>query len=141
MNKNEHIELSVIGLGRFGQFWANHLSRFYPTYIFDIDEQKANLNSNIGNRASLERCLKNKYIFLTIPIGQIKNFLIDNKNLFEPDTVLVDCASVKMPILDWFGRYVPEDVFYVASHPLFGPDSAREGLKGQKITGQYDWIH
>jgi prephenate dehydrogenase len=134
MKKNEHIELSVIGLGRFGQFWAKHLNRFYPTYIFDLDERKAKLNSNIGKWASLERCLKKKYIFLTIPIRQIKFFLIDNENLFEPGTVLVDCASVKKPILDWFGHYVSDDVFYVASHPLFGPDSAREGLKGQKIT-------
>jgi len=47
--------------------------------------------------------------------------------------VLIDCASVKVPVLGWFEDHLPDDVYYIASHPLFGPDSANKKLHGKKI--------
>ena len=51
-----------------------------------------------------------------------------------PGTTLIDCASVKIAVVEWFRKFLPETVYYVASHPLFGPDSGTGGIAGQKIT-------
>ena len=39
-------EIAVIGLGRFGTFWANHLSKFYKVFGYDVRPYlKSNLNT------------------------------------------------------------------------------------------------
>ena len=129
----EPIDFSVIGTGRFGHFWCRHLSKHYPTFAYDINPK---CKSNLGRIAkwdSLENCLTKKYIFLTIPIHSLKDFLIDNQYSFKKNTVLIDCASVKVPVLGWFKDHLPEQVYYIASHPLFGPDSAFKNLHDKEI--------
>jgi prephenate dehydrogenase len=135
-NQTKLIEFSIIGLGRFGSFWAKHLSRFYKTSFYDINEEKKTGVEQYGEWASLKENLAKDFIFLTIPIRRLAEFLKENRSRFRPGSVVIDCASVKMAVVDWFEQYLPGNVFYAASHPLFGPDSARNGLQGQSITLQ-----
>jgi prephenate dehydrogenase len=125
---SDPIDFSVIGTGRFGHFWCRHLSKFHPTYAFDINPDCRKKVERFAIWDSLENCLTKKYIFLTIPIHSLKDFLRDNKKSFKKESVLIDCASVKVPVLGWFEDHLPEDVYYIASHPLFGPDSAKNNL-------------
>jgi prephenate dehydrogenase len=129
MIKSDLIEFSVIGTGRFGHFWCRHLSKYHPTFAYDINPNCRKKVERFAIWDSLENCLTKKYIFLTIPIHSLKDFLRDNKQNFKKESVLVDCASVKVPVLDWFKNNLPEDVYYIASHPLFGPDSAKNKLR------------
>lgn len=130
------IEFSIVGSGRFGTFWGTHLSRFYQTSFYDINPDAQEKIAPHGAWASLEESLSKDFIFLTIPIRRLAGFLKENGSLFRPGSVVIDCASVKMAVVDWFEQYLPDNVFYAASHPLFGPDSARHGLAGQSITLQ-----
>jgi len=142
------IEFSVIGAGRFGTFWGKHLSRLYPTFYYDPDQSRKKVVERFASWCSLEECLQKKFIFLTIPIGKLTEFLQKNCDRFKSGSVLIDCASVKAPVMQWFEKYLPEDVFYVASHPLFGPDSARLRLRdhlmvlipGQVPFGDYRFL-
>ena len=130
----EPIEFSVIGAGRFGVFWGNHLCTYYPTSFFDV---RSETKKKIGSPArwqSLKQCLQKDYIFLTLPIGEMRGFLKKNMKAVKRGAVIIDCASVKKPVLDWFEEYIPEGIFFAASHPLFGPDSAREGLRNHLLT-------
>jgi prephenate dehydrogenase len=127
------LEFAVIGTGRFGYFWCRQLSKHYPTVAYDIDPDCRKRIERFAKWVSLEECFEKKYIFLTIPIHSIKDFLIQNEHKFNKDSVLIDCASVKVPVLEWFKEYLPEDVYYIASHPLFGPDSARNKLQDNVI--------
>lgn len=133
MKKNDH-EFAVIGTGRFGTFWARHLSGYYPVSVYDMNEGRKDIVAEFATWDSLDRCLGKKYIFLTIPIRQIVTFLHENKKKFSPGSVVIDCASIKEPVIQWMEKELPENVFYIASHPLFGPDSARGGLKDHIIT-------
>jgi len=133
MIKSEPIEFSVVGTGRFGHFWCRHLSKEHPTYAFDVNPDCRKKVERFAIWDSLENCLTKKYIFLTIPIHSLEDFLRDNKKRFKKGTVLIDCASVKVPVLGWFEDHLPDDVYYIASHPLFGPDSARNKLRDNVI--------
>ena len=134
MSKNNSTEFAVIGAGRFGSFWAEHLSKYYPVSMYDIDP---NLKSTVGCFAKWEEldiCLKKQFIFLTIPIRKIVPFIRENKDIFQTGTTIIDCASIKEPVMQWIDDELPDRLFYIASHPLFGPDSARAGLKDHMIT-------
>ncbi len=143
-----NIEFAVIGAGRFGTFWGKHLSKLYPTFFYDQDKEREKEIERFASWRSLDECLQKKFIFLTIPIGKLEEFLKDNRDKFQPGSVLIDCASVKGPVMHWFEAYLPEDIFYVASHPLFGPDSARVRLRdhlmvlipGQVPFGEYRFL-
>jgi prephenate dehydrogenase len=128
MQKSDPIEFSIIGAGRFGYFWGKHLNKYYSTSFFDNDKERVKSRKNL-KWDTLENCLKKKYIFLTIPIGKFEEFLKNNSHKIQSGSIVIDCASVKVAVMDWFAKYLPEDVFYIASHPLFGPDSARNKLR------------
>jgi len=132
--RKEKIEFSIIGAGRFGTFWGAHLSKHYPVYFFDVDDSKRPQIDAFASWESLNSCLAKDYIFLTIPIGRMASFLQVNGPKIRAGSVVIDCASVKEPVIEWFEKYVPTEIGYAASHPLFGPDSAREGLTGHTIT-------
>ena len=129
MRKSDDIEFSIIGAGRFGQFWGKRISKYYPTYFYDINPEQKKKIVKFAHWDSLENCLEKKFIFLTVPIGKMKEFLKNNANKFKSGSVMIDCASVKVPVLNWLSNYLPQDINYVASHPLFGPDSARNKLR------------
>jgi prephenate dehydrogenase len=127
-------EISVIGLGRFGTFWANHLSKFYTVYGYDINIQ---LNNEINNKiqiVDLKTCLSKDIIFLTIPISKMEAFLKQKSQLVSKSSIFIDCASVKQCVIEWLEKFIPAGVYFASCHPLFGPDSAGDGLKDQQIT-------
>jgi len=134
MAKNNPIEIAVIGTGRFGRFWVKHLYKYFPVYIYDVDPSGKDDLAAFAKWTNLDICLEKQYIFLTIPIRQIAPFLKENKHKLRNETVLIDCASIKVPVMEWFEKELPDDVYYIASHPLFGPDSARTGLKDHIIS-------
>lgn len=127
---------SIIGTGRFGSFWGTQLNRFFPVLCFDENADRNREEISCGQWATLEECLACDYVFLTIPIRRIEDFLKKNAQLFRPGSVVIDCASVKMCVVEWFHQYLPQSVNFAASHPLFGPDSARYSLKNHVITLQ-----
>jgi prephenate dehydrogenase len=132
--ENKPIEFAVIGAGRFGIFWGRHLSKYHPVYFYDRDISRKNLIKQFGAWASLEECLCKPFIFLTIPIRRIEGFIKEYAADIRPGSVLIDCASVKMIVIDWFQQHLPEQIYFAASHPLFGPDSARNGLTDHTIA-------
>ncbi len=132
--KTKPIEFSIIGAGRFGIFWGNHLAAYYPTNFYDCNPKVIQKLSPAAKWQTLNQCLHKDYIFLTLPIGQIPVFLKNHANQIKKGSVVIDCASVKLPILAWFEKYIPAGVYYIASHPLFGPDSARSGLQDHLLA-------
>ncbi len=132
--KTEKPTFSVIGAGRFGSFWGMHLSRRVPVSFFDRDARRRESIAPPAKWAALETCLTCDYVFLTIPIRHIAGFLQKNAAKFPAGTVVIDCASVKIAVEEWFRNYLPPHVHFVASHPLFGPDSAAGGIAGHTIT-------
>ncbi len=131
---NKSTEIAIIGLGRFGYFWGKHLSENFNVYGFDTDDSKKdNLASSIM-WCDLNECLKKEIIFLTIPIRKIEDFLIKYGKNIRDYSIIIDCASVKLCVVDWLAKYLSPKIFFASCHPLFGPDSARTGLEGQKIS-------
>jgi prephenate dehydrogenase len=52
----------------------------------------------------------------------------------RPGALVLDVGSVKTFPAEVMGRGLPENVEIVATHPLFGPQSAANGIAGLKIA-------
>lgn len=125
-----NFKIAFIGAGRFGFFFGSLINQYEEVLFYD----KIGNKKNFENFGTLEQCLQADFVFLTIPISEIESFIREHGAKIKPGAVVVDCASVKVSVLNWFKSSLPDGVEYVLTHPLFGPDSARKGLKGHQIT-------
>jgi len=48
--------------------------------------------------------------------------------------IVVDTCSVKKRPVEWMLAHFPESVQILGTHPLFGPDSGKQGIAGLKIA-------
>jgi prephenate dehydrogenase len=115
--------VGLIGFGNFGRFIFNHLSRHYSVLAYDKKTR----------RASLDRVLACPRIILAIPVQNIGPFLKKNARKIKPETVIIDVASVKMLSIWTIRRFLPDNPL-LATHPLFGPESAKDGIKGMSLV-------
>ena len=138
--------VGILGLGRFGKFWATVLSHSHTVYGFNRSIP-AEPNCTL---VSLEELCKLPVIFICVPMRTVPEMLKKIAPLLAPDTLVVDTCSVKMEPVRWMKEFLPESVNILATHPMFGPESAKEGLTGLPLMmhpvrmpqNQYDeWSH
>ena len=138
--------VGILGLGRFGKFWATVLSHSHTVYGFNRSVP-AEPNCTL---VSLEELCKFPVIFICVPMRTVPEMLKKIAPLLAPDTLVVDTCSVKMEPVRWMKELLPESVNILATHPMFGPESAKEGLTGLPLMmhpvrmpqNQYDeWSH
>jgi len=115
---------AVIGLGRFGRFWAEMLSSQFSvvgTSRRTIPDLPAAVQ-----QVELPEALTADYIFLCVAISAMPEVLDRIAPHLPPGATVVDTCSVKVfPVAEMEAR-LPQEVGIIATHPMFGPDSARE---------------
>lgn len=129
------MEIGILGFGRFGQFLAKILKKKNKIYVYDIIKKRSKMAEKLGvSFLNLEEILKKKLIILAIPISEMENVLKKIKDKVGKGQIIMDVLSVKEYPVSLMKRYLPQQVEILASHPLFGPDSAKEGLEGLQIV-------
>jgi prephenate dehydrogenase len=116
--------MSVIGLGRFGTFWAQMLSSFGPV-MGTSRRTVAGLPPGV-RQVPIETAAQAEVVFLTVAISAVPTVLDQLAPLLRADATVVDTCSVKVFPTREMEQRLPSSVDIVASHPMFGPDSARE---------------
>ena len=127
-------QIGVIGLGRFGRLMIRYLAQDFTVTVFDRrgrgNEIEA-LGAVWGSLASACRC---DVVIPAVPISAMEALLGEMAVLLRPDCLVVDVCSVKVFPVQWMRRWLPDSVAILASHPMFGPDSAAASLAGRKIV-------
>ncbi len=121
------MRIGVYGMGRFGYFWASILSN-----IFSLSVSSRNPSALIPpncTRVDIDELGSLDLIFLTVSIRAIPEALRNLKPHLASHTTVADTASVKLAPLDWMQEILPSSVGILATHPMFGPESAKGGLK------------
>ncbi|HUP90525.1 MAG TPA: prephenate dehydrogenase/arogenate dehydrogenase family protein [Longimicrobiales bacterium] len=119
--------VGIVGYGRFGRLWASILAPHFDVLVTDTVEQPE------PNFVSLEvLCARAATVFLCVPINQFDDVVQSIAPLIRPHTVVLDTCSVKEhPARIMTERLSGiEDVTLIATHPMFGPDSAARGIQG-----------
>jgi len=75
-----------------------------------------------------------KIIILAVPINQIQNVLRQISPFVQKDVLVIDVCSVKEKPIQWMKQLLPKSVSILGTHPMFGPDSAKDRIKGKTIV-------
>ena len=126
--------IGIIGFGRFGKLMAGYLARDFNVSVYNRSD-KASAIQNVGASASsFPQVCRQPVVILAVPISYMQAVLKAAAPHLKKDALIVDVCSVKILPVQWMKALLPDNVSILATHPMFGPDSAATSLKGRKIV-------
>lgn len=127
--------IGLIGYGRFGRLTVQNLSDDFNLFVHTRNaEKKEDIEQAGGQLVTLEEACAQKIVILCVPISAMQTTLKQIAPLLKPGTMVVDVCSVKVYPVQWMKELLPDTVEILATHPMFGPDSAAESVSGYKIV-------
>ncbi len=131
MNKS----LGIIGVGAFGEFMLKHIVPYFDVSIFDSKRDLKDVAALYNVHAkSLDEICQSDIVVISVPVQQIQPIIDQIKDKLRPGQLVMDVASVKCLPIDILKKNIPSGVDIVSLHPLFGPQSGRDGIKGLNIA-------
>jgi len=127
--------MGIIGVGAFGAFAARHLAQHFDLVLCDPKANVEKLAREIGARAGdLSAAAGCDVVVLAVPVQKMRAVLAEIAPKLKQGALVVDVASVKIRPASWMEELVPAGVSIVGTHPLFGPQSGKQGVKGLNIA-------
>lgn len=123
--------IGLLGFGRFGRMVLEYLSPAKLVRVYDTDPQKL---EGLAQAASFEPTISSQVIILCVPISSLEEACRKMAPHLRPGQIVVDTCSVKERPLRWMLAHLPKSVEILGTHPLFGPDSGKDGIAGLKIV-------
>ena len=125
------MEIGIIGFGRFGRFASELLRHDFRISVFDRGE----ITSPRGIQClPLEKVASKPILIFCVPISQIESTCKEVRPFLFPGQLVLDTCSVKVFPIGIMQRTLPRFVEIVGTHPLFGSDSARRGIRDLRIA-------
>ena len=126
--------IGIIGYGRFGQLAARYLSQ--DTDVFVCGRKEIAVDNDLPRvyPTDLKKVCGQKIVIPAVPISSFQDMLRQIAPLLQTDSLVVDVCSVKTLPSQWMEEILPDTVSILATHPMFGPDSAARSLQGMKIA-------
>lgn len=107
------------------------LSRNKKVRVYDSDASKT---AGLADAVSLEDALSSQLILLCVPISAMESTCLEMASHLRGGEIVLDTCSVKQKPVNWMLQHLPIETEVLGTHPLFGPDSAKEGIAGLKIV-------
>jgi len=128
MNKKS---VTIIGFGRFGKTLFELLKDDFTVTIY----QRNKKGKNLPVTNDLQEAYKSEFIFYAVPIQTFASVITEHKKFFQPDHVLIDVLSVKLHPAGVFRKELKgTKTQALLTHPLFGPDSSKNGFENLPIV-------
>ena len=113
-------KVAIVGFGRFGKILKKILENDFKLII-------------IG-RNNLEDIIKADVVFYCVPISAFESVIKSHKKYFKDNHLLIDVLSVKIHSKKVFEKYLRGlKTQALLTHPMFGPDSSKNGFDGLPI--------
>ena len=126
------MRIGVYGLGRFGAFWAGLLAESFKVYGYSRNPDR--ITPQGVERVSFDDIFNCQVIFLCNAISAMEPVLKGMEGRLKPGTLVVDTCSVKVYPVRLMKSLLPDNVGIMGTHPMFGPDSGRNGVRGLPIV-------
>ncbi len=133
-NKGKISPIGIIGFGRFGRVLADVLKREFKIIVFSRPKPKNFPKNPKVNLRSLKETAGCKIVILAVPISVFAQVIKEINPYLKKGSLVVDVCSVKKYPVRIMEKYLPKEIEILATHPLFGPDSIKNGLNGLKIV-------
>ncbi|AZO76286.1 MULTISPECIES: prephenate dehydrogenase [unclassified Bosea (in: a-proteobacteria)] len=125
--------IGLMGFGAFGRLIARHLRPHCRLLAFDPTLPADATSGGIiaADPAEIAAC---DIVILAVPVAALSEAIATLRPHLGAGAIVVDVGSVKIgPAMTMLAQ-LPEDVEIVGTHPLFGPQSGRDGIAGLKIA-------
>ena len=128
--------ISIVGFGRFGKTLYRLLQDDFTITLYDINPDiffGVSLCAGTKKVTSLTDVYKNDTVFLAVPIALFEETIITHKEYMR-DNLLIDVLSVKEhPARIYAKELKGTGARYILTHPMFGPDSSKDGFEGLSL--------
>ncbi|MER2519606.1 MAG: prephenate dehydrogenase/arogenate dehydrogenase family protein [Bdellovibrionales bacterium] len=127
--------LGLLGVGAFGKLAAPYLAKHFNVVFFDPIQDLRLLAEEMGARAgTLAEAASCDVVVLAMPIQKLDAALRDVAPHLLSGAVVIDVVSVKVKPKRMMELALPTYVDIVGTHPLFGPQSGKNGIAGLTIA-------
>ena len=128
------MKVGIIGFGRLGKLCATHMVKDFELYIYDRVDKVDEIKKIKAKPTQLKEFGICDIVIPFVPISEFENTIIELKNILKPGALIVDVCSVKEHPVEVMKKHLDKEVQILATHPMFGPDSAKDTLFGTKIA-------
>ena len=127
--------LGVVGFGQFGQLAVRTLKDHFEVLVADKAPEAAARAAAAGVAfGSLADAAARDVVVVAVPVAAMRAVFAELAPHLKAGALVVDVGSVKMLPVRLMSDILPAHVDLVATHPLFGPQSARDGLPGLRLV-------
>lgn len=132
------MKLGIIGFGRLGKLLTRYLAQDADVLVYDpkFDESQLSLEATkLGAKAAgFEQVCACPIVIPCVPIGHFEEVIQKMAPHLKAGTLVADVCSVKELPSEIMKKHLGSDIHLLATHPMFGPDSARHTVFGRKIV-------
>lgn len=133
--KSEKRSLGMIGIGQFAEFFIPHLKPYFSKIVIASKNDKSAIAKRLDvAHGNIKDSSSQDFVILAMPISETEKVLMEIKDSVKPGSVIMDICSVKIYPLTLMKKILPENINIIGSHPLFGPQSGKNGIKGLDIV-------
>jgi prephenate dehydrogenase len=118
--------ITILGAGNFGTL----LAKLCPNNV-TINLLSLRMLSHVQLKDTLKQT---DILFLAIHFSEYQKSLNRIKPNLKKETLLVDVCSVKLKPFNKIKELLPEHKNLLITHPLFGPDSSKNGTKTEGLS-------
>lgn len=124
--------VAIIGFGEFARLLVEHLQPH--TEVVVASRHKITQRYGLKFReVDFKTALASEIIIPAIPAQSLDEFLKQNKADINPEALVIDVCSVKVKPVEAMLKQLPKSCQVLATHPLFGPNTAKGDIAGQRI--------
>lgn len=127
-------EIGIIGFGQFGQFMARHLARHFAVTVCDNNDHKKEAEEIGVEWGEFETVAGKDIVIFAVPLRAFEDVLQKAVPYLKSDALCLDVCSVKIKPIELMLELLPQSVEIIGTHPLFGPQSGKDGIAGLKIA-------
>ena len=124
------VEVGIYGLGRFGTFWAEQLTRYFTVCAYS---RRLHRPPAVVRMVSERQVLRCPVVVLCVAISAMAEVVDRISPHIQPHTLVMDTCSIKGFAARVMAQRLLPPAQILATHPMFGPDSARNGIAGQPM--------
>jgi prephenate dehydrogenase len=122
--------IGIVGFGRFGRVLHQLFKNKFDIVVSSSSHQEGDLEG-VGFRSLEETVYLSDLLFLAVPIRAVRETALRIKPFLCPGHIVADVSSVKeFPFQVLTSILKDIGVHIWLTHPMFGPDSVKDGFRG-----------
>lgn len=130
-------KIGIIGFGRFGKVLYRLLKNDFQITVYDADSAAFSgevLDNETKKANNPGEVYESDTVFFAVPIEYFGKVISSHKKYFK-NHLLIDVLSIKKYPAKVFKKYLEgTNSRALLAHPMFGPDSSKQGFAGLTIV-------